>query len=440
MTRLPLIALIAGTVALAGCTERELVLPGQRLDTRAVFSPDGPAIEGETGPSTAALSLPRVSNVANWTQVGSNAQHYAGNVAIGAGTQQIWRVNIGQAAGRRHRITADPVIAGGLIYTLDSEARVTATTTSGQPVWMKDLRPAGESGNSVSGGGIAYDGGRIFVTSGYGELVGMDARSGAIVWRQNLGSAVSGSPAASNGTVYVTSRESMAYAVQGSDGKVIWQAGGNKGIAGVMGASAPAVSGSTVVFPFASGQLMAVDMRNGTELWTAQVAGTRMGRAIALMRDMTGVPVIVGNRVFAGTSSGRMSSVDLATGAVQWDARNGALNEPVPAGNSVFVVTDDSKLMRIDSSNGATVWSVSLPEFVDNRVKRQQKIYAHFGPTLAGSKLYVASTDGKLRVFSPQNGALLGEAAIPEGASTNPVVAGQTLYVVTTAGQLVAYR
>ncbi|AGT09739.1 outer membrane protein assembly factor BamB family protein [Paracoccus aminophilus] len=440
MTRFPLIALLAGTVALAGCNQRELILPGQRLDPRAVFSPDGPPIEGSQGPTTAALSLPAVRGNADWTNVGGNPAHFIGNVAIGQGTNLAFAANIGQASDRRHRITADPIVGGGLVYTLDSRARVTATMTSGQPAWSQNIADPGEIGDSISGGGIAYEGGRVFVTTGYGEVVALDARSGGVIWRQKVEALTSGAPTVADGVVYIAARNATGWAIRASDGRALWQVGGNLAVAGVMGASSPAVSGKTVVFPFASGQLIAVDTATGQQLWTAQVAGSRKGRSIGLLRDMTGDPVIVGNRVYAGTSSGRIAAFDLATGVEVWNSRNGAMNPPLVAGNSIFAISDESQLVRIDAANGATVWSVDLPQFTTAKVKKQAKVYAHFGPVLAGSKLYVASSDGKLRIFSPANGALLGEVNLPAGASADPVVAGQTLYVVTESGQLIAYR
>ncbi|WP_312527593.1 PQQ-binding-like beta-propeller repeat protein [Paracoccus sp. (in: a-proteobacteria)] len=440
MTRIALIALLAGTVALAACAERELILPGERLDPRAVLSPDGPALEGAASPTGSAVSLPGVRANSEWSQRAGNAQHFAGNLAIGSGNQPIFTANIGQAADRGHRITAEPIVAGGLVFTLDSRARVTATTTSGQPAWTSNLVAVGEVGDSVSGGGLAYEGGRLFVTTGYGELVALDARSGGVIWRQRVDAVISGAPTVANGTVFVNARNATGWAVRASDGKTLWQVGGTTAVAGVMGSSAPVVSGTTVVFPFASGQLLAADTRSGEQLWSAQVAGSRKGRAIALLRDMTGDPVISGNRVFAGTSSGRMAAFDLTSGVEAWNARNGAANPPVPAGNSVFAINDQAQLVRLDASNGATVWNVSLPEFTTAKVKKQAQVFAHFGPTLAGNKLYVASSDGVLRIFDPATGSLIGQGNIPGGAATAPVVAGQTLYIVTRSGQLVAYR
>lgn len=440
MNRLPLIALLAGTVALAACSQRELILPGERLDPRAVLSPDGPAVEGQSVARGVALTLPAVRGNSEWTNVNGSPQHFAGNVAIGGGTTLVWANTIGQGDDRRHRITAEPIVAGGMVFTLDSRARVTATSTSGGTVWSTDTQPAGEVGDSVSGGGLAYEGGRVYATTGYGELVAIDARSGGIVWRHRFEASVSGAPTVSNGTIYVTARNAEAFAIRASDGRQLWTIGGTPAVAGVMGDSAPAVSGNTVVFPFSSGEMLGVDRATGAQLWAAQVAGTRTGRAIALLRDMGGDPVIVGNTVYAGTTSGRIAAVDLTTGITQWNARNGATNPVLPVGNAVFAVNDQSQLVRLDIANGAQVWKVDLPEFTTQKVKKQGPVYAHFGPTLAGSKLYVTSSDGSLRVFDPGSGNLIGQVEVPGGAATAPVVAGQTLYVVSRNGQLLAFR
>ena len=425
---------------LSACAEREVILQGQRLDPRSVISADGPAVEGDVAPTTAALRLPGVRGNAEWTHRGGSAAHLAGNVALGGGTSRIWSNSVGQPVGLRHRITADPIVGGGLIYTLDSRARVTATAQTGGTAWTTDLTPPLETGDSASGGGIAYQAGVVYVTTEYGELVALDARSGGVLWRQKVGAAISGAPTVAGDAVYVTGRDATAWAVRTSDGKVLWTTSGTRDVAGWMGVSAPAVDGDLVVFPFASGQLLAVDRASGETRWSANVAGRRPGRAITAIRDMTGDPVIAGNMVVAGTSSGRIAAFDRSTGTELWSAREGAMSTPLVAGNSVFAVNDESQLVRLDAANGGRVWAVPMPEFVDNRPRKQDRVWAHYGPILAGGRLFVASTDGVLRVFDPASGALIGQGAILGGAGTAPVVAGSTLYVTGRNGQLHAFR
>lgn len=437
---LPLTLAIATTLGLAACGDRDIILPGERLDPRAVTSPDGPAVEGPAGVSSTVLSLAAPRANAEWTHRGGNAAHQPGHVALGGGTTRIWSAAIGQGNDRRHRIASDPIVGGGLIFTLDSRARVTATAQSGGRAWSTDITPPLENRDSASGGGLAYEGGRVYATTGFGELVAIDAASGAILWRQRVGAPIGGGPAVENGTVYVAARNNVGWAVRAADGKVLWQTAGISSEAGVMGVSVPAVQGNSVIFPFSSGQLAAVDTQTGLPQWNAQIAGTRTGRAIAVIRDVTGDPVISGNAVYGGTSSGRIDSIEMGSGIQNWSMRDGANGPVVVTGGSVFAVTDEADLIRLDAATGGVIWRVDLPYFTDSRVKKQDRIYAHFGPVLAGGRLFVASSDGVLRAFDPASGRLVGQGTIPDGAASAPIVAGQTLYVVSRAGQLHAFR
>ena len=433
---LPLIAL----AALASCSPREMILSGQRLDPRDIASAEGPVVLGDPGVTSTALNLAAPVST-EWTTRAANPAHLMPHAALaGTGLQRIWSAPIGQPSGKRHRITSDPVVAGGRVFTLDSRAQVVATALSGGTAWIADLRPAAERGDGVSGGGVSYEAGRVFVTTGYGELVALDAASGRVLWRQRVESPVSGAPTVADGVVYVAARNATGWAVRASNGKVLWTVSGISAPSGVTGVAAPAVAGGQVIFPFASGQLLAVDTATGTERWNAQVGGSRLGRAIAFIRDLTGDPVIAGNMVLAGSSSGRINAFDRDSGTTLWSGRDGANSPVVLAGGSVFAVNDQAELVRLDAQTGGRIFAMPLPLFVEQKTKKQAAIRVHYGPVLAGGRLFVASSDGVLRAFDPRSGALVGQAAIPGGAATAPVVSGGTLYVTGQNGQLHAYR
>ncbi|MBM3605505.1 MAG: quinoprotein, partial [Alphaproteobacteria bacterium] len=223
---LRLTLVMAAALGLAACADRDIILPGERLDPLAVTSPDGPAIDGPAGVSSTALSLAAPATNADWTHRGGNAAHAPGHVALGSLSGRIWSAPVGQGDSRRHRITADPVVAAGRIFALDSRAQVTATALNGARAWSTDITPVLENPDSASGGGLAYEDGRIFATTGFGELVALDATSGAILWRQRVEAPISGGPAVQDGVVYVAATNSTGWAVRASDGRVLWQTSG----------------------------------------------------------------------------------------------------------------------------------------------------------------------------------------------------------------------
>jgi outer membrane protein assembly factor BamB len=435
------IGLLGALALLQGCSERELILAGPREDPRAVMQGvelDVPA--PLAGAVAVPIRLPAQIANAEWTHRAGNASHAAPHAALADGTTRIWSVAVGEGSGRKHRIGADPVVGGGRIFTLDSRARVAATAPDGAPLWQADLTPPGDHADDASGGGLAYAAGQVFVGTGFGELLALDAASGAVQWRQQLGAGVSGAPTVAGGLVYAVARDGAAWAVRAEDGKLAWQLSGTPAPAGITGVSSPAVNDRLAVFPFASGELVATLRNRGFTLWQASVAGQRLGRAYAQVTDLSGDPVLVGNRLYAGSAAGRAVAIDTANGARIWTAGEGATGPMLVAGGAVFLISDEAQLVRLDAATGARVWAADMPYFLRDNPRRQQAIHAHYGPVLAGGRIFIASSDGLLRAFDPASGALLASAEIPGGAASAPVVAGGTLYVLGATGQLHAFR
>lgn len=438
---------LAATLLLAGC-ERELILPGERFAVRtdleaskaneAGVLPAAPA----DGPANTSvpISLPAAVSLAEWSHRGGNVRHTSPHGALSAAPQRVWSANIGKGSSRKNRLGAAPVVSDGRIYTMDAQALVVATATNGATAWQADLTAAFDRGGNVSGGGLALGRGAVFVATGYGELVALNAGSGAVIWRERLGSPVSGAPTVDGDTVYVTTHDGAGYAIDAANGKVRWTVEGAPGATSVAGSASPAVSDRTVIFPFNSGELVSALKLNGTRVWGAPVTGQRVGVGYQNLTDITGDPVLIGSTIYAGTAAGRTAAIDAGTGQRLWTAVEGALNAPLVVGGSVFVVNDQARLVRMDATTGEVIWQVEMPYFVNEKPKRRKGIYAHFGPVLAGGRIVVASSDGVLRVFNPTDGTLVATADIPGGAAAAPALAGSTLYVVSSNGQLHAFR
>ncbi len=132
----------------------------------------------------------------------------------------LWSAPIGQANDRRHRITAEPVSDGQRIFTIDSRALVSATSTSGATIWSRDLTPPSDRSDDGSGGGLAVAGARVFVVTGFGDLYALDAVSGTIIWRQRLEAPGTGAPTVVGGQVYVTTRNSRGWVLDVETGRL----------------------------------------------------------------------------------------------------------------------------------------------------------------------------------------------------------------------------
>lgn len=433
-------AIAAGV--LAGCTDREIILPGERLGVREVLQDNAAAGAETLGNITASANVPAATNNASWPQSHVSPSSRTTNAALGSSLTQIWSTSIGQGDKRRARIITDPVVADGRVFTIDSAGRVSATSTGGEALWSYGLAPLRDDPSQALAGGLAYDNGRLYVTSGFGTLSAVDASSGQEIWTQKLQATATGAPTVFGGLVYVVAGDSTAWAIEADDGRVRWQSDGLGDVGNVAGAAPPAVNNTHVVFSFGSGAVQGAFRQGGLRLWSADIVGARKGFAIALVDDITGYPVIDGNTVFAGNHSGRVVALNVNSGERQWTAQHGALDPVWPAGNSVYFVSDLNKLVRLNAQDGTQIWAVDLPGYepVRRPQRRRDSAFTNHGPIMAGGRLIVASSDGLIRSFDPASGDLIGETEIRGGATTRPVVANGTLYVVSKNGVLHAYR
>ena len=418
---------------LAACGDQEVLLTGERLDLRG-----NEAVE--TVNRAAPLALPSPSQNASWTHKNGNAAHFLTHPALNRSLQQVWATPIGEGNERKHRISADPVVANGRIYTMDSRSLVSAHTTSGGTVWTRDVTPPSENKDDASSGGLAIAGDTLFVTSGFGFVTALNAETGATRWTQELEAAATGAPTVQDGVVYLATRDALGWALDARTGRILWQVLGSTSDSGLTGGSSPAIAGPLVVFPFSSGQMISAVRETGRGAWNANVAGKRQGRAFSKFGDLTADPVVAGNVVYAGNHAGAAAAFDATTGQSLWRANEGALSPLWIAGGAVFLVSDENRLVRLDAATGETVWARDLPFFTRDRISKRKGTFAHFGPVLAGGRLLVASDTGTLSEFNPVNGDLINAVALPSGAARNPVVANGTLYLVTESGTLHAFR
>ncbi|MFQ6547834.1 PQQ-binding-like beta-propeller repeat protein [Aestuariibius sp. 2305UL40-4] len=434
--------IIAGCAALAllaGCAEREVILPGERLDVRALSGGAEVPVEADRA---LPIALPAQRANAEWTHRNGGPQHRIVHPALSQSLSPLFSTRIGEGDSRRARITADPVVAGGRIFTLDARSQVTAVATNGGVLWSQDLAPALDRRRDASGGGLAFGAGRLFVTTGFGDLTALDPASGQVLWVQELDAPGGSAPTVFGDLVYVSARDSRAWAVEVETGRVRYTMTGAPSTANFSGGSGVAVTEDLAIFPFASREVMATFRQGGLRRWSTSVPGERLGLAAAVaVTDISGDPVVDGNRVYVGNYGGRLVALELGSGERIWTATEGALSPVWPTGGSVFLINDLNELLRLDAETGQRIWSVDLPSEITRRFRgRDKRIHAHYGPVLAGGRLIVASSDGELRSFDPTSGRLISSVPLPGGAATNPAVAGQTLYVVNKNGQLLAFR
>jgi len=427
---------VALILVLAGCSNRDAPLPGERIPVRPEEAPiPGGARQG--------LGIPAPVMNASWSHRNGAARGRLVNPALRPVPQLIWTADIGVGDARRRRLISAPIVAGGLIFTMDASGQVTAVNRNGQIAWSRSVVPDGQVPDSGNGGGFAEEGGVLFVTSGFGEVLALNPGNGGTIWQRTVEAPIRAAPTVADGRVFVVQRNDTAYALDARGGQILWRVQGVGG-PGLLGGASPAVDGQLAVLPFASGEVLGVLARNGLAVWGTAITGGRRDVARNSIVDVSGDPVIDGDVVYASNQAGRTISLDSRTGERNWTIEEGSYGPAWPVGGSLFLLSDQGALVRADAATGALLWRAKLPELFPNpgwfgRGKPFKAIGYH-GPVLAGGRLWVAGADGLLRAFNPVDGALLAELPLPGGAAAGPVVAGGVMYIATQDGKLLAFQ
>ena len=461
MNRALKVALICGvalTVASCGTVRRALRFGLGRSDTPQATATEGQrisvlAFDEQLAPSAALagrdIFLPGPQAVTAWTQPGGTPENLVEHVMAAPNFQIAWRRDIGAGSANPGDVMAPVVAADGKIFVLDGRSTVTAVSAdTGAVLWKADVKPEDRDRGRDNGfgGGVAVAGGRVFVSSGTRVVSALDANSGAVVWSQNVDAPVHGAPTVAGGRVFVVDVDSQMFAFDAATGAQAWVHRGIGEPARVLRASSPAVTGETVIAPFASGQLVALRTNNGQPVWEETLSNTSRTSALSEVRDIAGRPVISRGMVYAISHSGQMAAIDIRSGQPRWQLPIIGVNAPLPVGDAVYVVSKAGELIAANRDTGQVYWTRELNEgrarkeggflgFFDHEVRPQWS-----GPILASNRLVMVNSFGEAVAFDPKTGAQQATLKLGAPAFIAPSAYDGALYVLTDSGQLICIR
>ena len=457
--RLSLVALVVALAATAGgCSTINRLNPFDRDK-----SPQEQASEGERisivaadqqlevaeGLKGADFYLPAPEARADWPLPGATPEQATGNIEGPAKLSVAWRKGFGAGSKRGAQVTAPPVVADGKVFVMDGEATVTAfDARGGGQAWRVDLRPDSKRDKEAFGGGLAYAGGKLYVTSGYRFAARLNAATGAVEWKKSVEQPIHAAPTVAGGRVMAVAIDNTLMTFDAETGEQGWTYQALTESARILAASSPAVSGDTVVASFGSGELVALRAANGVDLWSETLSRANRSNALSEIRDIPGRPVIFQGDVFAVSHSGVMAATDLRTGAARWTLPIAGVTTPLPVGDVVFVVARDGRVICIARDSGQVYWIKDLNTGVEaakkgflglgGKKKAVRPLWS--SPVLVANRLVIGSSTGQLVALNAKTGATEETLSLGAPVLIGPISAGGTVYVATDEAQLVALR
>jgi outer membrane protein assembly factor BamB len=375
-----------------------------------------------------------------WPQRGGYPHHVMQNLTLGDAAQleRIWRSDIGKGSENNLPLTAQPIVAAGKVFTLDTTSKVRAFhDQTGKELWESKVHHLTDK-DSVIGGGLSYDDGKIFVTSGYNEILALSAENGNILWRTEISAGSRAAPTIKNGRVFITALNNNAIALDAISGKILWEYEGVGETTGLLGAASPAADDQIVIPAFSSGNLVALRVENGSAVWSDSLANSLRLGGMAGLSDIRGLPVMNGDMVLAVSFGGKMAAYDKRNGVQLWQREISSAETPWVAGNTAYVLSSDYKLMAVSLTNGDLLWVSDVQKY-KNRQDREG-LLTWSGPIMAGGRLLLTATNGRIIEYNPSTGAETAKWDTKHTIHIAPIIANGTLYLLSDDGSLLAYR
>lgn len=330
---------------------------------------------------------------------------------------------------------ASPAVVGGTVYLPTGDGRlVSLDAATGELLWEFASTGPVRSSPAVAGE-LAY------VGLDDGRIVALDRDTGRLRWQFETGEQVLSSPVIHEGVLYVGSNDWYLYALDAATGERIWRFKASNAIT-----SDPSVYPPVIAFVDLHGRLHVLDIDNAKVRFHYETAITAEGG-----------PVFQGNRVFVADGGGRVRAVDWSEWSrpfeelyvrvrrqawlwrlvesvgqqrgIVWYSREraGAFDTaPVVAGGMVFAASLSGSLFALERDTGARIWEFKADHAFEA------------SPLVVGDTVVAGDAGGDLYGVNALTGELEWEVGFDSGIATTPVFAGGAFYVGTKDGTFYA--
>ncbi len=333
----------------------------------------------------------------------------------------LWSGSVGSGTDEQ-RVKLVPYVSGGRIYAADRNGAVKALdAASGRAIWSVDTELEISGGPGVGSG-------LVIVGTSNAELVALDAESGAEKWRSRVSSEVLSVPKSEDGFVVVHTIDGKLFGFDAASGKQIWIYDRSIPVLTLHGSGSPVINRGRVICGFASGKLASLDLATGELMWEVGITAPSGRSELERMVDIDGDPLLVDGVIYVSTYQGEMAAVSEDTGVVLWRRDLSSYAGMGADWRQLYVSDAQDHLWAVDPRNGSAVWK--------NKKMQGRRLSA---PAVLNDYVLVGDFEGYLHLLSNEDGRFLGRIRIgKDPITTAPIVSDGIAYVFGDGGELAA--
>ncbi len=337
--------------------------------------------------------------------------------------RKVWDAGLGDKA-EYLRLGLRPAGDGRRIYAASVDGKVSAfDPDNGRRLWQTKLDVP-----VTAGPGVGED--TVVVIGVDGEVIALDAGDGSERWRVLAAAESVAPPVVADDLVFVQTADNRLRALKRFDGELEWEIIQTLPVLTMRGSSPPLVVGNDVVAGFDNGRVVSVDMLSGDVNWESLLSPASGRSDLERLADVDGVMTAVGQDIYAAGYQGRVTSLAAESGQQLWGQEISTYVGVSADWNSVYTVNDTGVLIGLARRNGAEEWRQ------DALLRREPTL-----PVPFRTAVVAADFEGYVHFFSNASGEPLARMRFGKSPITSaPVVLGTLLYVQSDSGSLAAYE
>jgi outer membrane protein assembly factor BamB len=353
----------------------------------------------------------------------------------------IWTVNLGDnqaKLGLRQR----PAIEGDRLFVANDSGRVLAIdANSGATIWDSEVVKTGKEGSKLyfwkrraieAGltGGPGVGAGLVVVGGRNGEVVALDADTGAERWKTTVTSEVIASPLVHAGLVVVRSGDGRTFGLDAADGSRKWVFDRGLPGLGVRGNGSPVAGNGFIYLGYDDGSVIALRLADGQRVWEQLVAQPDGRNDLERMADVDGELQVGIDALYATSYKGQTMAIETSTGRPLWNRDSGGYGGLALLADRVILADAAGNVWALDRYNGSALWKQDV---LARRVLTS--------PAIHGDYAVFGDLEGYLHWIRIADGTVAGRTRIERAPilGTPQVAANGLLVAVTNEGKLSAF-
>lgn len=337
--------------------------------------------------------------------------------------EEVWDTSIGDGMDDQ-LLFLQPVLSDGELFAVSADGElVSLNPENGDYNWETDLD------RSIIAG-VGADSSHLYVATRDGELLGLSRDKGAEEWSVKLPSEILAPPQSNGSVVVVQTIDGKALAYNADSGEKAWQYDGVIPVLSFRGNATPRVGPEVTLVAFASGQLYALLSDTGQPIWQYTV-GEPSGRTeLERLVDVDGTPVVRDGVAYVTGYKGNVAAVDMRSGQEIWKREASSFQAPTLDYGNIYISGSDGVISAFSLFNRKEIWKQESLEW-----RQTTGLLAVDGYLLTGD------FEGYVHVLSQLDGSLQGQLEVDdEGLRVPMLLNGDLIYVYGNSGELTAYK